>query len=194
MSISMHKELKRVLDLFNEGKLEDALQLITNFEKLKDINQEDKHYYRYLNMSIFLHMGRFQECLKIVEEDYQESRTQNKPLFLIDSIWSKWIILFILGRFTEVWENILSIEKLLKSVSQEPPFEVRLREGFYYFIKGYWFYWEKKYDKAIEHHKKCLVIFNKYDLALGMALYTLSALGLSYREKGELNLALESFK
>ncbi|MCK4383708.1 MAG: tetratricopeptide repeat protein, partial [Candidatus Lokiarchaeota archaeon] len=43
-------------------------------------------------------------------------------------------------------------------------------------------------------HKKCLVIFNKYDLALGMALYTLSALGLSYTEKGELNLALESFK
>ncbi|MCK4383707.1 MAG: hypothetical protein KAW66_10465, partial [Candidatus Lokiarchaeota archaeon] len=103
MHLSMHKELKRVLDLFNEGKLEEALQIITNFGKLEDINQEDKHYYRYLNMTIFLHMGRFQECLKIAEEDYQESRNQNKPLFLIDSIWLKWIILFMLGRQSEAW-------------------------------------------------------------------------------------------
>ena len=194
MHLSMRKELKRVLELFNEGKLEEALQIITNFEKLEDINQEDKHYYRYLNMAIFLHMGRFQECLKIAEEDYQESRNQNKPLFLIDSIWSKWIILFMLGRQSEAWEDVVLCEKLLQSVSQESPFEVKLRKGFYYFIKGYWFYWEKKYDKAIELYKKCLVIFNKYDLSLGMAIYTLSALGLSYTEKGELNLALKSFK
>ena len=87
-------------------------------------------------------MGRFQECLKIAEEDYQESRNQNKPLFLIDSIWCKWMILFILGRNTEAWEDVLSIEKLLQSVSQEPPFDVKLRKGFHYFIMGYHFYLE----------------------------------------------------
>ena len=44
----MHKELERVLKLLNDGKEEEASHVINNFEKLKDITLEDKHYYRFL--------------------------------------------------------------------------------------------------------------------------------------------------
>jgi tetratricopeptide (TPR) repeat protein len=191
MLISMHKELERIIDLLNREKFEEASQLITNFQGLEDLNVEDKHYYRFIKGAIFLNMGRFQESLKIVEEDYQESKILNKPLFLIDSIFIKWNALFITGRQSESWEDVVLCEEILKSASQEASIEVELREGFLNYMKGYWFYWEKNYDKAIEHHKKSLGNFKKYDIASIMVPANLQVLGLSYTEKGELDLALE---
>ena len=71
MNIPIHTELERVINLLNEGKIEEALQLITNFEKLEDLNPEDKHYCRFIKGIIFHNMGRFQESFRLAEQDYQ---------------------------------------------------------------------------------------------------------------------------
>jgi len=134
MRIPIHKELERGMNLLNEGKEQEALESIANFKNVEDLNQDDLHYYRALKGFIFYYMGRLQECLKITAENYQESRKQNKPLFLIDSIFLKWQIMILLGRAPKLWEDVVSCEKLLKSASQEPPNEVKLREGFLIFM------------------------------------------------------------
>jgi len=191
MLISIHKELERGLNLLNEGKEEEALQLITNFENVEDLSPDDRHYYRALKAFILYYMGRLQESLKLVAENYQESINQNKSLFLIDSIFLKWNIMLMLGRGPKLWEDVVSCEKLLKSASQEPPYEVKLREGFLLFMKGYFHYWEQNYDKAIKHHKKSLVIIKKYELVLSIVPHNLNIIGGSYTAKGELDLALK---
>ncbi|MHA2401181.1 MAG: tetratricopeptide repeat protein, partial [Promethearchaeota archaeon] len=195
----MHKELERGWRLLNEEKMEEALQVITDFEKLEDITLEDKHYYRNLKGNALLQMGKFQESLGIAEQDYQESKSQNNLLFLIDSIFSKFLILFLLGgswwaKLTELREEVVSCEKLLKSVSEEPPSEVEMREGFLYYMKGYFFFWGGNLDKAIEYHKKSLVIFKNYDNTLGSIRDNLHMLGVYYADKGELDLALDFHK
>jgi len=187
----MRKELEQTIKLYNEGKLEEALQLITNFEKLGDLNPEDYHYYRFIKGFIFFNMGRVQESLSITEQDYQESTNLNKPLFLCDSIFLKWCTLLLLGKAPELWEDVVHYEKLLNSASQENPFELKLREGFLFFMKGYFYFWERKYDKAIEDHKKSLTIFKEYDIGLTLVNFNLSVLGSSYTAKGELDLALK---
>ena len=106
-------------------------------------------------------MGRFQECLKIAEKDYQESRKQNKPLFLIDSILLKWATKYITGSFAEVWEDVMSCEKLLKSIKKEPSSEIELRKGFFYFMKGYLLKEEEDFDNVIMLHKKKSANFKK---------------------------------
>jgi tetratricopeptide (TPR) repeat protein len=194
MRISIHKELERAQRLFDQGKEEEALQVINEFEKLEDIGPDDKHYYRFLKGTLFYYMGRFQESLRIAEQDYQESRNQNKSLFFIDSTFLKWLNLNMLGRVPEVWEDVVFCEKLLKFELKEPNSEVKLREGFIYFITGYFNILEQKYDKGIEHHKKSLGIFKNYEFPLVMIPHNLDGLGISYTAKGELDLALESFK
>ncbi len=189
--IPMHKELEQALNLLNEGKEEEALESIANFENVEELNQDDLHNYRGLKAFILFYMGRVQECLKIVEENYQESRKQNKPLLIIDSIFLKWQIMVLLGRAPKLWEDVVSCEKLLKSASQEPPYEVKLREGYLFFMKGYFHYWEHNYDKAIKHHKKCLEIFKNYYISLSIVPHVLNILGGSYTFKGELDLALK---
>ena len=187
----MHKELERGWNLFNEGKDQKALESLANLEKVEDLNPDDQHYCRFLKGTIFYHIGRLPESLKIAAEDHQESRNQNKPLFLIDSIFLKWIIMLLLGRALKLWEDVVLCEKLLQSASQEPSYEVKLREGIFHYMKGYYCFWERKYDKAIENHKKSLVIFKNYDLSLSMIPHNLNVLGGSYTAKGELDLALK---
>jgi len=186
--------LERVMNLLNDKKVEEAFQLITNFEKLRDSSPEDKHYSRLIKGLFLQNMGMFQEGFRIADQDYQESKSQNKPLFLIDSIFLKWSILLLLGRQSEAWEDVVLCEKLLKSAIQEPSFEVKMREGFILYMKGWFFSAEQKFDKAIEHHKKSLSIFENSELTLIFLPNNLNALGTSYAAKGELDLALEVHK
>jgi len=202
MRISMHPELERGLKLLNDGKVEEASQVINNFEKLEDITLEDKHYYRFLKWELFFSMGKLQESLRIAEQDYQENKSQNRHLFLIDSIMSKFLTLFMMGGpdspiypDSEVREDVLLSEKLLKSITQEPSIEVKLRKGLLILMKGYFLYWEQNFDKAIEQHKKSLAILENYDIvASGLIPMHFHMLGLSYAAKGELDLALDSHK
>jgi tetratricopeptide (TPR) repeat protein len=202
MRISIHPELEKVWNLSYEGNLEEALQILIDFEKLEDLTLEDKHYYRYFKGSIFLQMGRFQEGLKIAEQDYQESKSQNKQLFVIDSILTKFFILFMSGatgnpskKNSEIRKDVELSEKILKSITQEPSNEISLRKGFLLLMKGFMFYWEQQLDKAIELFKKSLAISENYDIfgfeLIRVNLYTL---GICYGDKGELDSALDSIK
>jgi len=113
----------------------------------------------------------------------------------------KFFSLFLIGdsaspiyKDSEIREDVLLSEKLLKSITQEPPIEVKLRNGLLIFMKGYLFYWERNFDKAIEQHEKSLAILENYDIATYIVSYNLGILGLSYAAKGELDLALDSHK
>jgi tetratricopeptide (TPR) repeat protein len=189
----MHKELERGWSLFHEGKIEEVLQLLLNFEKLEDLTPKDKHYYRFLKGVILINMGRFQESLKIADHDYQENKNQNKSLFLIDSIFIKWASLYLSVNL-EVWQDVVFCEQLLKSEIKEPSSEIELRKGFFYFMKGYLLKEEEDFDKVIELHKKSLIIAEKYDIAFFMLPMIFNLLGQTYTNKGELDLGLEYHK
>jgi len=116
MRIYMHPEIERGWDLFNDGKIEEALQVINNVEQLEDLSLEDTHNYRMLKGTIFNYMGKFQDSLKIVEEDYQESKKQNRYLFLIDSLIVKFFSLILLGQQPNIREDLVFCEKVIESM------------------------------------------------------------------------------
>ncbi|MHA2186581.1 MAG: hypothetical protein ACXAAI_16445, partial [Promethearchaeota archaeon] len=104
----------------------------------------------------FFSMGKLQESLRIAEQDYQENKSQNRSLYLIDSIMLKFLTLFMIGGSdspinpdSEVRKDVLLSEKLLKSITREPSIEVTLRKGSLAFMNGYIFYWKQNFDKAI---------------------------------------------
>jgi tetratricopeptide (TPR) repeat protein len=205
LRIPIHPELERVWKIYNEGKIEEALQLLIDFEKLGDLTLEDKHYYRFLIGLIFFHMGRFQESPKIAEQDYHESESQNNHLFLIDSILLKFSVLQSIGGpdspiwvdnpNSKIWEDVLLGEKLLESITQEHPDDFKLRKGFLFIMKGFFFFWGRNLDKAIALFKKSLAILENYDIfGFELKRQSLYILGISYGQRGEFDLALDSHK
>ncbi|MHA2123834.1 MAG: tetratricopeptide repeat protein [Promethearchaeota archaeon] len=187
----MHKELEQGLKFLNEGQIEKAHQALSNFERLKQFSPEDNHYYRFLKGQVLFNRGKFLESLKIAEQDYQEIKRQDKPLFLVDSIFNKFLVRLVWGRYNKVLEDVLLCEKLLESCKNEPPFEVEIRKGFFLFMKGFFLHWEARIDENIELHTKCLDIIKNYELTLSLIPFTLFVLGETYLAKGELDLALD---
>ena len=156
MRLSMNEELERGWTIIAEGNLNEAIKLVENFEKNDDLTLEDEHYCSFLKGIIFLHMGRNQESIQIAEKLYQKTNIEKKPLFAIDAIILKWSNFYAIGRYLDLWEEILKCEKLLKSELQETPTEVQFRQGWIDCIIGAYFLWEGEFDKAVNHQKKSL--------------------------------------
>ncbi len=192
MEISMHEEIRRGLKLFNEGKDEEILELIKDFEKQDDITPHDIHWFKFLKATLLFFMGRFPESLKIAEEEYQESLRQKKSLFVADFLVIKWSSFLLLARAPELWEDVLYCEKLLKSIEEETSSEYNLREAWVLYMKGYYLLWEGVLDDALRSAEKALEILEGYDIFSYILSFILFLIGFIYTTKGELDLALKA--
>ncbi|MHA1932972.1 MAG: tetratricopeptide repeat protein [Promethearchaeota archaeon] len=192
MEISLHEELRRGLKLFNEGKDEEVLELLKDFEKRDDITPHDIHWFNYLKATLLFFIGRIPESLKISEKGYEEALNKKNTLFIIDFLTIKWSIFLLLGRAPQLKEDVFYFEKLLKSVEDEPESEYKLREAFFLYMKGYHLWWEGLLDDALTSTKRALTIFEDYDSFPYLLTFILFLIGVIYAEKGELDLALEA--
>ena len=58
-------EIEQGWDLFNKGKEEEALELITEFDNKEDLNPEENLRCQILKGMIKFFLGEFEEALKI---------------------------------------------------------------------------------------------------------------------------------
>ncbi|MHA2282546.1 MAG: tetratricopeptide repeat protein [Promethearchaeota archaeon] len=196
MAYLIVEELKRGFELLNEGKVEEALQLITIFEKKEDLTLEDKLKCQILKGILFYHLGRIDEALKIGEVAYQESLRLEKPLLSIDAIIAKYRALRNTGRRynSELWEFITYTEDVLKSTLKETPSEIEQREAFLNNMKGELYFREYELDHALDSLQKSLVILERYNQWSYLLPNILANIGLVYSGKGELDLALKYYR
>ncbi|MFX0027919.1 MAG: tetratricopeptide repeat protein, partial [Candidatus Hermodarchaeota archaeon] len=192
--MSVPEEIYRAYSLLNEGREEEAWQLIKNREKIEHLKPEQKHLYRMFKGSVLFLTGRLQESLKLGEKLYQENKSQKNTLNAIDALLLKSFNLFMLGRIAEMGENAMLCETMLKSVLQEPKSEIEWREAMISHLNGYYLHNIGEIDKALKELKKCLKFVEKYDTLSVMLPILLSALGWVYTGKGELDLALKFHK
>jgi len=190
--MTVPEEMYRAYTLLNEGKEEEAWQIIENWEKKEHLNPEEKHLYFAFKGSILLLTGRLEETLKIVEEHYQESISQNNTLYAIDALIWKSITLFMFLRLPEMGECITLCEDMLESMLNEPVSEIEWRQAMTWYIKGYYLFNTNRFNKALKELKKSFKIIEKYEYLSVVKPIILSAFGLVYTGIGELDLALSS--
>jgi tetratricopeptide (TPR) repeat protein len=204
MAYLIVEELKQGFELLNEGKVEEALPLITSFEKKEDISPEERLKCQILKGILFYHLGRFDEALKIGKLAYQESLRLEKPLLSIDAIFLEFKVVNNTGgkEIDGVWveygemlfQYIRNIEKILKSPLKEDPSEIEQREAFLNYIRGYVYSNEGELDLALKSLQKSLVILERYKLWSYLLPHNLVRIGLVYSGKGELELALKFYR
>lgn len=193
MPDSIDKVLESGYRLQNEGKIEDALQLINNFEEKMNLTPTEALRLKLFKGLMNVYKEEFEKIINIGEQLYQESLQLDKPLLAIESVFIKFIALFLLWRPAEVWNDVENCGMLLQSAAQEPSSEFEIAEAFVFFMRGFFYFWEAKYDLAIEHQKKSILIFEqsfRFNMFLAWSLWVI---GTSYASKGELDEALKSF-
>ena len=191
MPDSIDNVLLRGYRLLNEAKYGEAIQFINDFKEKMNLTPTEELRLKILKADVKLNQGEFVKSLSTGEHLYQESQKLGKPLLSIASLWIKFFALFVLMRPQEFSKDLETCEILLQSAAQEPFSEFEVGEARVSFIKGVYYWWEQKYDLAIELQKKSLLTFEKNLPFAIIVPLSLCVIGLSLSAKGELDEALK---
>ncbi|KKN04684.1 hypothetical protein LCGC14_1094920 [marine sediment metagenome] len=188
------EEIIRAEKLSDEGKLDEALTLLNNYERKEKVTHYDKISCHLLQCQILMWQGKLKELIKHAEQTYKESEGLKNKLFKVDSLLLRVHALVGLDRIDEASDLIKQGEGLIKILPQELPKAYKQREAYLCLIKGD-FYNRRSSpndsDLALKHVEHSLALREelgiKHEIAesLSSLAYTLCVF------KGEMDRALK---
>ncbi|MFX1570057.1 MAG: hypothetical protein ACFFCV_17005 [Promethearchaeota archaeon] len=198
------EELILVKKLINECKLDEADQLIKDFEEKGGRNlcihllKCELLYYRAFQQ------GYYEDVIKYTEQTYNESIKLGNNLLSFDILLIMTHALLFSQRLDETINIIWQAEKLLKSLSQESPADYKPRVANLAYIKGRYYMQIMNADQAIKHSEHSLALLKELDdkeetffflSALILSVYSLDTITRTYIYlKGDYDQALKYCK
>ncbi|MHA1985966.1 MAG: hypothetical protein ACW98D_04935 [Promethearchaeota archaeon] len=193
MPDSRPKELIRAEELYYDGKVEEALEIVDNFENMSELTQKDQISALLLKGIIYCLMHEFKKVLEIGEFAYSKSQELGLVPESIEALNLKAQILWS-GGSVEAYNLILKAEKLLNSLSDESPTNINKLKLNLMYMKCYFFNNPSYHKKALEIAMEMLTLAGKIKNNVYVA-WSLVALGEVYSiGKGDFDTALEYFK
>ncbi|MFX0003906.1 MAG: TIR domain-containing protein [Promethearchaeota archaeon] len=119
----------QVEKLFNEFKLEEAIELLDDLIQLEGINLQQKSSYQFLKGQILIWQGKYEEAIKLGEQIFKEYKEFNRKLQSVDGLSIIIIALIQSNRFDEAIEMIKKAEELLKSTSDISQNDLKQRKA-----------------------------------------------------------------
>ncbi|MHA2035211.1 MAG: tetratricopeptide repeat protein [Promethearchaeota archaeon] len=185
------KELIRVERLIDEGKHDEALQLIKHFEEKEERTLYEIGSCNLLKCELFFQQGLYENVVKLTQQTYKKS------LDLGNNVLSFNAFLIMAEAFIYLWELekaakiIEQGEELLKILSQELPKNNPQREASMVYVKGWFYDRNNNFDLALLHYERVLALREKIGATKEVCK---SLLKLGWRigiGGGELDRALE---
>ena len=133
------EEVIRAENFIDDGKLDEALTLLNNYEQKEGLNHHDKASCLLLQCQIPLWQGKYKELIKHAEQAYKESEGLEDSFLKVDSLLLMAYALIRLARLDEASDLITQGEELLKTTPQQLTKAYKQREGYLAFIKGYFY-------------------------------------------------------
>ena len=156
------EELIRAEKLIDDGKFEEALQIIDNLLKKISPSDQDRMSSNLLRCTLLNRLGQFQDALKLAESICQESKVVGKQLQLIDLFIEMSESLMYLGRWEKALETILKCEDILMAITQISAEELKQREASIAFVKGLIFGENGDLDSGLKYTERSLLLQRKF--------------------------------
>ncbi|MFW9996778.1 MAG: tetratricopeptide repeat protein [Candidatus Odinarchaeota archaeon] len=176
--------------LQNSGKFEKALQIVTDFEKNKDLTSQDRLTCQLLKTNLLIKIGDFESALQIAEDTLELSKKLEAPLLEIDVLIAQAEVLWRLGLLDKGLSTIATGEQLLESLTGISPTEESWRKAALTYHAGTIHFYKGDLDHALDHYKQSLQIFEEVGKEQDIA-ENLGSIGAIYYRKGKLDLALD---
>ncbi len=190
MSHSEPRELIQAKQLMEEGKLEEALQLVDDFGKKDNLSYHDQISYYILKSSLSSYFFNKNESLEYAERAYKESQKLENSLQLLDVYIQMAAALLQNNKTDESDGFIEKSEDLLKLLIQEPSSELMKRKAFLAYMKSYYYERKSELEKALECAEYSLALREELSLELDI-IFSLHQIGWHYFFKGDLDSALK---
>lgn len=116
MSDMGNSDLIRAQRLRDEGKYDEALELLGTLEQRRDLSTTDQLECRLLKCTILTRRGKFEEALLLAEQVLNESQDRGLHLHAVDALSGIADTLYRLGRYDETLEVIAQGEQLLTTL------------------------------------------------------------------------------
>jgi tetratricopeptide (TPR) repeat protein len=192
MPYSRPEELNRAEELLHKIKIEEVLEIITNFEKKNQLNPEEQLTILLLKGHIHGYNRQFKNVEEVGKSAYKMSLNLGLISETIESLILQSVIMF-LGKFDEAFDLLLKAEKLFKSINKESQINLLRLKSMIFQLKS-WVYWFKNnIDDALDltfQHQPIIEELGYKDVLANNFLLQ----GYIYLSRAEYDLALDCTK
>ena len=188
------EEVIRAEQFIDEGKLDEALTLLNNYEQKEGLTYHDKASCHLLQCQILFWQGKLNELIKHAEHMNKESRGRENNLFTVDNLLIMTHALVKLDRFDEASDLITQGEELIKIIPQELTKAYKQREAYLAFIKGYFYIRRRNpndVDLALEDLEYSLALREELGIKHEISESLAQMVFINCALKGELDRALK---
>ncbi|MFX1573279.1 MAG: tetratricopeptide repeat protein [Promethearchaeota archaeon] len=189
------KKYITIKQLIEEGAHEEALQLIDEFKEKGDYSIRDIILYNLLECEILFQQGLFNDLFNLAEETYKKSLGRGDTFLSIDTLLHMVEALIFLWVEKKAEKLITQAEDLLKTYTQKPSIEYKLRKAHIFLVKATFFAWIKTdADKAMEYLEYSIELYKECDAKKNVGISLLIKIHVLFFLKGEFNNALKLAK
>jgi tetratricopeptide (TPR) repeat protein len=164
------KELKQSEHLMTEGKYQEALLLLNDFEGKQELTDSESLLCYLFKSSCLNRTGNHQEAFKFAEKAYQICQELNSASEMYDIMVNLAWSLNWLGDLDKSFNFITQAEELKKKLSHISPLERDRKEAEISFCKGCAYFFQGDADQGLECARKSLELRKKREDKFGIAL------------------------
>ncbi len=183
-------ELLRAEKLIDDAKVNEAHELLDNFERKEGLTLLNKVVSHLLRADLLFQQGRYRESISLAEQTYKESLGLGKNILSVDCFIHMAYSLWVLAKFDKFFDVIIQGEELLKNLTQVLSSTRMKREAYLAFLKGLFYGYTGEIDLALNYTKQSLELAEKTDFKRlnAQILFLLAFVEMNRRD---LDLALE---
>ena len=112
------KELTRAEQLFDDGKLDEALELFNDWSQFEGLNSQQKGYYQFLKGLILIYQNKSEEVIELGKRIFREGQKLKNNLQSFDGFFFIIAGLCLANKFDEALKKIEKTEALLRLLSR----------------------------------------------------------------------------
>jgi tetratricopeptide (TPR) repeat protein len=148
------KGLNSVKQLREEGKIEEALQIVLELEQGMDLSLKELLLYRLVKANLFRVLGKNLDAIEIAKEIFQEFQKLGDLVSSLDALLIQAYSYMITVNITQSEDLIRQAEDLFKLIKETLSIDLRERESLFVRIKSGIYHFKGDILTSLELNKK----------------------------------------
>jgi len=148
------KGLNSVKQLREDGKIKEALQIVSELEQGDDLSLKELLSYKLVKADLLLLLGNFLEAIKIAKEIFQEFQKLGDLVSAFDALLIQAYSYMIMSNTTQSEDLIRKAEDLFKIIKATSSIDLRERECEFIKIKSGIHFFKGEIQQSLELNKR----------------------------------------